>query len=69
MSETLNLKVEGMTCGHCAKAVTGAIQALDSEARVQVDLAAGTVSIEGRVSEQDAVRALTDSGYTVTGAA
>ena len=42
MSETLNLKVDGMTCGHCAKAVTGAIQALDSEARVQVDLAAGT---------------------------
>ena len=69
MSETLNLKVEGMTCGHCAKAVTGALPALDGEARVQVDLAAGTVSIEGRVSEQDAVRAITDSGYTVTGAA
>ena len=49
-----------MTCGHCVKAVTGAIQL--------VDLAGHTVQIDGRISREDAVQAIQDSGYTVTGA-
>lgn len=58
--------VEGMTCGHCVKAVTAAIQKLDGAAQVLVDLAAGTVQIDGRIAQEDAVRAIQDSGYTVT---
>ena len=34
-------QVSGMTCGHCVRAVTQAIEALDPAARVNVDLAAG----------------------------
>ncbi|MBE2292239.1 MAG: heavy-metal-associated domain-containing protein [Xanthomonadales bacterium] len=63
----MKLVVEGMTCGHCAKAVTGAIHGLDSDAEVLVDLAAGTVRIDGRIRQEDAVQAIQDRGYTVSG--
>ena len=42
----IELKVEGMTCQHCVRAVTQAIQAEDPRAAVQVDLATGTVRAE-----------------------
>ncbi|MCQ4187772.1 heavy-metal-associated domain-containing protein, partial [Klebsiella pneumoniae] len=44
--------VSGMTCSHCERAVTQAIQALDPQAQVQVDLAAGTVQVQSSASEQ-----------------
>lgn len=34
-------KVSGMSCGHCVRAITQAIQALEQTARVEVDLAGG----------------------------
>ena len=43
---TITLNVTGMTCGHCVKAVTAAIQAKDPTAKVVVDLADGTVKTE-----------------------
>ena len=63
----MKLTVEGMTCGHCVKAVTAAIRQLDDNATVQVDLAAHSVQIEGNLLQEDAVRAIQDAGYTVTG--
>ena len=35
-----------LTCGHCVKAVTAAVQAVDPQAQVQCDLAAHTVSVQ-----------------------
>ena len=46
MTPIITLKVSGMSCGHCVKAVTGAIQAKDPAAKIVVDLAAGTVDAE-----------------------
>ena len=43
MTPTITLTVQGMSCGHCVKAVTAAIQAKDPNAKVEVDLADGTV--------------------------
>jgi len=37
------LKVAEMTCSHCERAVTAAVQTLDGRATVQVDLASGRV--------------------------
>ena len=37
------LTVKGMSCGHCVKAITNAIKALDPQAKVDVDLAGGLV--------------------------
>lgn len=60
------LEVRKMTCNHCVRAVTAAVQGLDPDARVDVDLAQGTVRIEGdRVSPDAAVAAIRDEGYEV----
>jgi copper chaperone len=59
----IELKVDGMTCGGCVNSVTRAVKALDATADVRVDLATKRVSIGGKVSEQDVIRALDDAGY------
>ncbi|NKC32375.1 cation transporter [Falsiroseomonas selenitidurans] len=64
---TQAMQVKGMTCGHCARAVTGAIQARDPAATVQVDLAAGTVQAETTLSRAELAAAIAAEGYTVTG--
>jgi copper chaperone len=55
--------VQGMSCQHCVAAITRAVQALDSAARVQVDLPAGRVSIESVLAEAELLRVLADEGY------
>ncbi len=61
------LKVAGMTCQHCVRAVTGAIQALDPQAQVTVDLPAGTVAVETRLPSDQVAAAVTAEGYQVLG--
>ncbi len=63
------LKVEGMTCGGCAASVKRALQALDANADVNVDLAAKTVKV-ATAAQLDAVKAaVEDAGYDVLSAA
>jgi copper chaperone len=57
--------VTGMTCAHCERAVIGAIQARDGDAKVRVDLQAGVVQIEGRLSEAVIREAIEAEGYQV----
>jgi len=59
------IRVEGMTCGHCAAAVEKAVAAADPAARVQVDLQAGLVRVEGGgAGEAELAAAIRDAGYT-----
>lgn len=60
------LDVKGMTCGHCVKAVTAAVQALDAQARVEVDLAGGIVRVESTSPAQTIARAIGEAGYEAT---
>ncbi|WP_329018388.1 cation transporter [Micromonospora rifamycinica] len=60
-----NYQVKGMTCGHCVSAVSAEVAALDGVTEVQVDLAAGRVTVTS-VGPLDtgAVRAAVDeAGY------
>ena len=59
------LNVQKMTCGHCVRTVTNAVRALDSQAEVEVDLADGSVRIDGKVTADDAAEAIREEGYTV----
>ena len=57
--------VEGMTCGHCVRAVTQAVQNQDPAASVKVDLAAKEVGVESRLSAEQVIQAITEEGYSV----
>ncbi|KAE9659060.1 copper chaperone [Pseudomonas sp. PB105] len=56
--------VEGMTCGHCVKAVTQAVQSQDPAASVKVDLAAKEVGVESRLSAEKVISLITEEGYS-----
>ncbi|MDF2487794.1 MAG: copper resistance protein CopZ [Pseudomonas sp.] len=55
--------VQGMTCGHCSRAVTQAVQALDAQAQVNVDLAGKQVSVESVLPAQRILAAIREEGY------
>ena len=57
--------VQGMTCGHCVKAITSAIKAQDSSAIVQIDLPTGEVIVESDLTEQQIVGLIGEEGYQV----
>ena len=56
--------VEGMTCGHCVRAVTQAVQSQDPAASVKVDLAAKEVGVESRLSAKQVISLITEEGYS-----
>lgn len=63
----MQVQVEGMSCGHCVKTVTRAITERDANAKVNVDLGAGRVDVESRLSPTEVSAAIADAGYTVKG--
>ncbi len=62
---TIDLDVQGMTCGGCVRHVTQALQALPGFASVDVDLAAGRVRLSAEMAEGSdaAIDVLTSAGY------
>ncbi|WKX69387.1 heavy-metal-associated domain-containing protein [Streptomyces sp. XD-27] len=63
--------VAGMTCGHCKATLTKEIGALEGVLAVEVDLAAGQVTVTTSGQPDDALIAATvdEAGYEVTGRA
>ncbi|WP_367066937.1 cation transporter [Oryzisolibacter sp. LB2S] len=57
--------VEGMTCGHCERAVVHAVREVDTEAVVKVDLATKQVSVESDKAREVIANAITEEGYKV----
>ncbi|MBX8472873.1 MULTISPECIES: heavy-metal-associated domain-containing protein [unclassified Pseudomonas] len=57
--------VEGMSCGHCVKAVTQAVQSKDPAASVRVDLAAKEVGVESALSPEQVIEAISEEGYAI----
>lgn len=60
------LQVEKMSCGHCVNAVTKAVQAVDGQAKVQVDLAQKTVQVDSSSPVDRITAAIVVAGYPVT---
>lgn len=56
-------KVDGMTCEHCVKAVSGAVHGIDRAAQVQVDLAAGEVRVQTTHPVDQVLEAIINEGY------
>jgi copper chaperone len=57
--------VEGMTCGHCEKAVTKALLALDAQAKIVIDRTQKKVQVDSEKSREALAQAITDEGYRV----
>lgn len=55
--------VQGMSCGHCVKAITQAVQAKDPAADVQVDLGAKTVRVQSSLATGAVLAAIKEEGY------
>lgn len=61
------LKVEGMSCDHCVRAVTEVVRTQDATAKVAVDLVAGTVTLETTAPRAALAEAIAAEGYVVAG--
>lgn len=62
-------QVQGMTCGHCERAVTQAVKQVDPQAQVRIDRAQGRVDVLSAAPRDALARAITDEGYAVGAAA
>lgn len=59
----MQLRIDNMTCGGCARSVTGAIVSLDPAAKVQIELSTRMVEVETSASESEIRRVLGAAGY------
>ena len=61
------LEVEGMTCGHCKKAVEKALKAVDGvdDALVDLDQKTAEVTLNKEVADDVLAKAVTDAGYEI----
>jgi copper ion binding protein len=64
VTRTQTFQVDGMTCDHCVHAVTDELQALAGVKAVDVDLAAGTVTVDSNraLSDEEVSDALDEAG-------
>lgn len=60
---TIDLQVQGMTCGSCVRHVNQALTAIAGVDRVEVDLNSGLVRVEGNADGTALIAALDDAGY------
>jgi len=60
-----SFQVQGMSCGHCANAVTQAVRSVDPQAEVKVDLPTGKVEVQSQQDHAAIARAIEEEGYKV----
>jgi len=58
--------VQGMTCGHCEKAVTSAIKTLDPQAQVSIDRSQNLVAVDTNQAREAVAEVIREEGYTVS---
>jgi copper chaperone len=59
----IEFEVQALSCGHCVRAVTEALQEVDPSAKVDVDLDRKKVSVQSDADRAALARALADAGY------
>lgn len=61
------LDVQGMTCGHCERAVTTAIRLLDPQADISIDRSQNRVEVNSNQPREALAEAIREEGYAVAG--
>jgi copper chaperone len=59
----ITLSVTGMTCDHCARSVSKALQTVAGVENVSVSLDTGRARIDGKASPGALIRAIEEEGY------
>lgn len=64
---TTDFTVEGMTCGHCAQAVTTEIKKIEGVSDVHVTVETGAVQVDSaaELSADAVASAVDEAGYTL----
>jgi copper chaperone len=66
----IQLKIDGMSCLHCVKAVTDSLSRVPGVTQVhEVDLNTGLATVEGTADPEALVAAVNEAGYQATLAA
>ena len=60
------LNITGMSCGHCVKAVEGALKGVPGVEQVQVSLEGGKATVQGNADVQALVAAVKEEGYNAS---
>ena len=66
--ETINLTVEGMSCGHCVSSIKNSVGSLNGIRQVDVDLRSKKVTAEydpKKINTQTIKDTIEDQGYRV----
>ena len=58
--------VVGMSCGHCERAITQAVQRIDPKAQVAINRSAQEVKVNSEQPRQAIAQAITEEGYEVS---
>lgn len=59
-------EVQGMTCGHCERAVTTALKQVDPQAQIKIDRSQNRVEVSSEQSKESLAAAIREEGYAVT---
>jgi copper chaperone len=59
-----SFEIPAMSCGHCVRAITEAVQAVDPAAEVKTDLATHRVEVQSTAPREALVAQLAEAGYT-----
>lgn len=57
------LKVDGMTCGHCQSTVKSALESVAGVQNAEVDLSSGIARVEGDADTDKLIAAVEEEGY------
>ncbi|AMA73186.1 copper chaperone CopZ [Aneurinibacillus thermoaerophilus] len=64
--QTVTIKVEGMSCGHCVKAVEGALEEIGAKGKVNLNEKTVQVEYDEHKLTLEAIKeAIEDQGYDV----
>jgi copper chaperone len=58
-----DFSIPNLSCGHCVRAVTEALKAVDAASEVKADPATKRVEVHSALPRQAVVQALTEAGY------
>ena len=63
MSESIHLKISGMSCGHCQKSATTALEGVAGIDSVEVSLEPGGAVVTGSANADSLIAAVIDAGF------